>query len=260
MTPGTGVIVAAVTPRGRRGELNFGAAFELIDQLCKAKVHGIAVLTAAGEYPAFSLEERTRLVYLGAKRTRVPLLAGVGSEALQTSVDLAQEAISAGAQGVLLPPPLLFPYAQEELREYYLQFATEIGGSVPVWIETGNSMTPDCARELMQTGRFAGVAGSNIVLSTEACAAPELFMALDCARRMGDRRREEALEAGVREFESRAHRLPPLIAVKIAMEMRGIQMGPLPVPVGPERHHLMDDFRRWFSSWLPAMRKTAANA
>ena len=81
-------IVAALTPRGKRGELNFGACFELLDHLCKAKVQGIALLTAAGEYPAFTIEERTRLVYLSAKRSRAPLLAGVGSERLETSLSL----------------------------------------------------------------------------------------------------------------------------------------------------------------------------
>ena len=62
MKPERGLIAAALTPRGKRGDLNFGACFELIDHLCRAKVPGIALLTAAGEYPAFSLEERTRLV------------------------------------------------------------------------------------------------------------------------------------------------------------------------------------------------------
>ena len=78
MTEDHGVIVAALTPRGKKGELDFGAAFELIDRLCAARVRGIALFTAAGEYPAFSLEERTRLLYLAVKRSRVPLYAGVG--------------------------------------------------------------------------------------------------------------------------------------------------------------------------------------
>src|SRR5262249_53551840 len=160
----------------------FGASFDLIDQLCKAGVRAIALLTAAGEYPAFSLEERTRLVYLGAKRTRVPLLAGVGSEELTASVDLAQEAAGAGAAGVLLPPPLLPPYAAEDLREYYLQFADSIGDTVPIWIVPGGGLSDQSAKELMETGNFAGVAGRNLRFSAEACAAPETYVALDCAR------------------------------------------------------------------------------
>ena len=97
MTEDHGVIVAALTPRGQKGDLDFGAAFELIDHLCAAQVRGIALFTAAGEYPAFSLEERTRVLYLAAKRSRVPLYAGVGSIGLDDSLSLAREARRAGA-------------------------------------------------------------------------------------------------------------------------------------------------------------------
>ena len=67
-----GVIAAALTPRGKRGDLDFGAAFELIDLLCANRLQGVAFFTAAGEYPAFGIDERTRLVYLAAKRSRIP--------------------------------------------------------------------------------------------------------------------------------------------------------------------------------------------
>src|SRR3954464_8477071 len=98
---GDGVVAAALTPRDKRGELNFSACFDLLDHLSKAQVRGIALLTEAGEYPLFTPEQRKRLVYLGAKRSRAPLMAGVGSEELAASIDLAREAFGAGAQGVL---------------------------------------------------------------------------------------------------------------------------------------------------------------
>ena len=37
-----GVNVAAITPRGKHGDVDFGAVFELIDYLCAAGVRGIA--------------------------------------------------------------------------------------------------------------------------------------------------------------------------------------------------------------------------
>src|SRR5450756_587701 len=116
MTEDHGVIVAALTPRGQKGDLDFGAAFELIDRLCAAQVRGIALFTAAGEYPAFSLEERTRVLYLAVKRS------------------LAREARRAGAAGVFLPPPHFFRYPQEEIREVYLQFACQMGGGMATYL------------------------------------------------------------------------------------------------------------------------------
>jgi dihydrodipicolinate synthase/N-acetylneuraminate lyase len=254
-----GVVAAALTPRGKRGELNFGAAFELIDHLCRANVRGIALLTAAGEYPAFSIEERKRLVYLGAKRSRVPLLAGVGSEELETSLDLARDALAAGAEGVLLPPPLLFGYPPEDLCEYYLQFSGQLPRDASIWIVPTSHMAMDTAESLAASGRFAGIVGQRLDVSTEACAVPELYVALDCARRTGNPDRVAALAACAREFEEWAGCFAPLVAVKSATELRGIQMGALPVPVAPHRQPTLEQFREWFAGWLPGARKLAEN-
>jgi dihydrodipicolinate synthase/N-acetylneuraminate lyase len=250
-----GLIAAALTPRGKRGELNFGACFELIDYLCKAKMPGIALLTAAGEYPAFTIEERTRLVYLGVKRSRVPVLAGVGAEDLATAVSLAREALCAGACGVVLPPPLLFAYPKEELREYYLQFAAQVGRNAEIWIDGCPG-----ADDLLASGLFAGVTGQGITVSAEACAIPELLVALDCAQRTGDSAKVDRLAPLAVEFRDWTQRFAPLVAVKVATGLRGIAMGSLPVPVAPERSGLMDEFTAWFREWLPSMKKMAGHA
>jgi len=247
-----GLIGAALTPRGKRGDLDFGTAFELIDLLCKAGMKGIALLTSAGEYPAFTFEERTRLVYLGVKRSRAPLFAGTGAEDLSTAVELAREAMGCGAAGVILPPPLLFAYPDPELCEYYLQFASVLGRDTEIWID---GAAP--AEDLMRTGRFAGIVGDGMNLASEACAIPELLVALDAARRSGDTacQHHHARLAG--EFREWAERFAPLVAVKVAAEVRGIGTGGLPVPVAPERARLLDEFREWFRNWLPATRKLA---
>src|SRR6266545_3598539 len=127
MSKDHGVIAAALTPRGVRGDLDCGAVFELIDYLCAARVDGIVFFAAPGEYPAFGIEERTRVLYLAAKRSRIPLFAGVGAVSLEDSLSLAREAFSTGVAGVLLPPPHFYRYQQEEIREFYLQFAAQAG-------------------------------------------------------------------------------------------------------------------------------------
>src|SRR5579872_7178589 len=108
MTGFPGVNVSAITPRGKQGEVDLGAAFELIDHLCAARVRGIALFGETGEYPAFNIDERSRLVYLAVKRSRVPVLVGVGSATLELSVALAREARDAGAAAILIPPPFFF--------------------------------------------------------------------------------------------------------------------------------------------------------
>jgi dihydrodipicolinate synthase/N-acetylneuraminate lyase len=174
----------------------------------------------------------------------------VGAEDLATSVELAREALSAGAEGVILPPPLLFRYPTADLHEYYLQFADQAGRDAEIWIDGAPG-----ADELMATGKFAGVCGQGMRLSPEACAIPELLMELECARRTGDGARQAGLERAVAEFAERAAPFPPLVAVKAAVEMRKIAVGAMPLPLAPDRTARLDEFRQWFAQWLPAAKK-----
>ena len=126
MTGFQGVNAAAITPRGKQGEIDLGAAFELIDHLCSAGVRGIVLFSGNGEYPAFTVEERSRLVYLAVKRSRVPVLVGVGSATVDLSVALAREAREAGAGGLLLPPPFFFRYEPDDVLEFYRRFTAQL--------------------------------------------------------------------------------------------------------------------------------------
>lgn len=156
-----GVNVAAITPRGKHGDVDFGAVFELIDFLGAARVRGIVFFGPAGEYPALSVDERTRLLYLAVKRSRVPLFASVGSADLDASLSLAREARDAGVAGLFLPPPYFFRYRQDDLCEFYLQFAAHVGKGAVTYISNAPAFTTaihvDTAIRLLKSGCFAGI-------------------------------------------------------------------------------------------------------
>jgi len=160
-----GVNVAAVTPRREGPEIDLGATFELIEFLSCAGVAGIAVLGTTGEFLHYDLSERVRLIALGVKRSRVPILAGVGHSSLDGAIALAREAAEAGAAAALLMPPYFFRYSQEEVKAFYLRFAAELKDSIPIllynipFFTTG--MTCETALELLASGLFAGVKDSS---------------------------------------------------------------------------------------------------
>lgn len=288
------VNVAAITPRSKTGDVNFGATFELIDYLCAARVGGIALFTAAGEYPSLAADDRTRLLYLAVKRSRVPVLAGVGSATLDQTIELAREARNAGAAALLVPPPLYalydHGYDPDDIREFYAQLATHMGSGMPIYLTGAIALETAC--ELLATGCFAGiehaggatesldrlraVAGGRTVLagqdailvqarsaglgvvSAAACAAPELTMALNQAIVTRDCGRIGRLEAQWQELIGWLERFPQPAGVKTAVSVRGIQTGPLPVPLSPGKQKKLEQFREWFQGWLPATRKLAA--
>lgn len=288
MTGLQGVHAAAITPRNASGEVDFGASFELIDHLCGGGVHGILLFGPTGEYPAFAPEERARLVKLAVKRSRVPVLAGVGAATLDFALDLAREARNADAAAVVLPPPYFFRYDDDDLLAYYTQFASEAGGDPPILIWRTATLDIETAVELWNSGRFAGIVdatgdpsatgrlaaagivffdgrdgtppspGRAGVVSAAACAVPELAAAI-C--RAGDGGAElETLNARLQEFVRWAARFPEPSAVKLATGLRGLKTGPLAVPLSPEKQKDLDAFREWFQSWLPSIRKLSANA
>jgi 4-hydroxy-tetrahydrodipicolinate synthase len=285
-----GVHAAAITPRGKNGELDFGAAFELIDHLCRGGVNGILLFGPHGEYPAFSPEERARLVKLGVKRSRVPVLAGVGAATLDVSVDLAREARDADAAALVLPPPHFFHYDQDDLHAYFSQFAAEAGNDPPLLIWRTESLAVETAIALCDGGRFAAVidatgdgdsiqrlaaAGVTVlsghdraaarperagVISAAACAVPELLVALDRALAAGAAEDVEGLQHRLQEFVRWAARFPEPAGVKLATGLRGLKTGPLAVPLSPQKQKDLDAFRAWFQAWLPAVGKLPANA
>src|SRR5712672_2899212 len=107
-----GVFASAITPHhAALPEPDFGGSLDLIEFIGKAGVQAICLLDSTGEFLDYTFAERQRLVYLGSKRSRVPLLAGVSHATLAGAVQLADEAVSSGADGLLLMPPYFFRYS-----------------------------------------------------------------------------------------------------------------------------------------------------
>lgn len=166
MKPISGVNVAAITPRGKElTGADVGNTLELIDFLCAAGVKGIALMGSTGEFINFSPEERNRLVYLASKRSRVPLLAGIGHSSLDGALELGREACSAGAAGLLLMPPYFFRYDQDDVRHFFLEFARQLGKEADIYLYNipffTSAIAEETAVELLSTGLFAGIKDSS---------------------------------------------------------------------------------------------------
>lgn len=162
----SGVFAAAITPtRPGTLELDYSGLLDLLDFLAAGGVTGICLMGSTGEFANHSHEDRQRAVYLGSKRTRVPLLVGIGSSTLGGCLHLAQEAVLAGADALLLMPPYFFPYRQPEIETFYREFAREAASVVPVLLynipQFTSGISIETARRLIDTGLFAGIKDSS---------------------------------------------------------------------------------------------------
>ena len=271
---------------------------DLIDYLIKGGASAICLLGSTGEFLNIPFGDRIRLVHLGVKRSRVPVLAGVSHSTLDGAVQLAAEAYHSDAAGALVMPPYFFRYDQRDITEFYLRFSAEVPKRLPVFLynipQFTSGIAIETARELLSTGRFAGIkdssgdpayfdqllalkreyeftlligndllyrharqSGADGGVSGVACAVPELLAALDCAILSGDAARTAELDARLQEFIRWIDRFPTPLGVKTATTARGMKTGPLSVPLPAEKDAMLEEFKRWFQEWVKTIPETA---
>jgi 4-hydroxy-tetrahydrodipicolinate synthase len=280
-----GVFASAITPRRANSQdADFSGMLDLLDFLAAGGVNGVCLLEAAGEFFDYTFPERQRLVYLGVKRSRLPLMVGVSHSTLAGSIQLAGEAIASGADALILMPPYFFRYSEREIEEFFVEFARETGDAVPLLIHNLPQATSkiefELMRRLIDTGHLAGIldssgdcqffdelldlrqtrpfalfngdertalralrAGANGVISSSACAVPELLAGL--ARTKDDR-----LQARLNEFLDWAEQFPFPTAIKRAVELRGQKSAPPLTPLAPETRQAVTEFSTWFVEWV----------
>jgi dihydrodipicolinate synthase/N-acetylneuraminate lyase len=123
----------------------------------------------------------------------------------------------------------------------YFERLLALRESTPFHLLIGNDRILARARESGADGAVSGV----------SCALPELILALDAAVRDGDERKKNKLEARLAEFLDWTKRFPTPVAVKIAVEARGLRPGALAAPLGAEGGQLLEQYRGWLSGWIP---------
>jgi dihydrodipicolinate synthase/N-acetylneuraminate lyase len=97
--------------------------------------------------------------------------------------------------------------------------------------------------------------GAHGVLSSAACAVPELVVALDAALHNGNPDHAAHLGSMLQEFLSWGGSFPFPVLVKVAAGLRGVKLGGQSVPLSPGRQRKLDAFREWFQGWLPALKR-----
>lgn len=162
----SGIFPAAITPHHpKTHEADYAGALELVDFLAAAEVDGICLFGSTGEFINYSFAERHRLLSLATKRSRVPIIAGVSHSTLAGALRLADDAVTAGADALMLLPPYFFRYGQPEVEQFYRDFAREASDAVPILLYNIPVFTTgieiETARRLFETGRFAGIKDSS---------------------------------------------------------------------------------------------------
>jgi 4-hydroxy-tetrahydrodipicolinate synthase len=120
-----GIIPAVTTPFDAADQIDVEALKANVTALLEAGVHGFVATGTMGEAGSLSSEERRTVVraVVQAAGGRVPVIAGVSSGSALTSLAYADDAKAAGADAVMLLPPLGYRADPDELVAFFAAVA-----------------------------------------------------------------------------------------------------------------------------------------
>ncbi len=283
---------AAITPlRERANTVDLGAAMEIIDFLAASQAQGISLLGTTGNFLHFDIEEREKLIEFGVKRSPKPVAVNVSHSTLDVTVHLAEHAAGSGAAFALVLPPYYFRYSDDQVEAFFLRLGERVAGHLPLYLYNIPFFTAgipvEMAERLLRGGLYKGIkdssgrpeylealtgTGATLLVGNDsalcvsrkhpavgvvsgcAAAVPELICALDAAVASGDAAREAALSTRLGEFLAWLARFPTPFGVEEACRMRKL-------PARTETSWLgaapLEEYRRWFSDWLPQVLREA---
>jgi len=219
------------------------------------------------------------------------LLVGIGGPSLRHVVDVGHAAMEAGCRALLLPMPMFFRYEQDDLRAYCAGVSRTLAAPCLLYDlpDFTNGLSADTVVALLNGEEFiVGIkdssgrderlatlvapprrgewtllvgddrllhrgllAGWNGGVSGIAALCPELSLRLWCAFEQGRADESARLQGLVDELIAHVAVFPAPWGVRIGLAARGIDTGPLPLPVAPERRRQIREFQEWQTAWLP---------
>lgn len=128
------LLTAMVTPMHEDGSVNFDEAARLARHLAETGSDGIVVAGSTGESPTLTFQEKLDLfrAVRQAVGPQVSVLAGTGTNATQSSIELTRAAEKTGVDGVMLVVPYYNKPTQEGLYRHFKAVAAAT--SLPVML------------------------------------------------------------------------------------------------------------------------------
>lgn len=146
-------ITPAVTPLNADGTIDEKGAGALYEHLIRGGVDGILILGSIGEFFAFSMDLKKRLIALAVEKIggRVPVIVGTADTVAENVVSLSGFALREGADAVIVVPPYYFALGGGSVEEYYGRLAREIPGKLYLYNfpdRTGYQIPADVVQRL----------------------------------------------------------------------------------------------------------------
>ena len=158
----TGSGVAIVTPFSPDGSVNYDKLDELIEYHIDHKTDAIIICGTTGESSTLTEEEHMECIKFTIQQVkkRVPVIAGTGSNATFTTIEMSREAVEYGADALLLVTPYYNKATQKGLVAHYRAVADEAKAPIILYSvasRTGLNIAPETAAELAKIDNIVAI-------------------------------------------------------------------------------------------------------
>lgn len=176
------LITAMVTPFNADGSVNYDEARKLAAYLVEEQANDALVINGTtGESPTTSNNEKAELVAAVKAEVgdRAKVLAGVGTFDTRHSIELAQHAQQAGADGLLLVTPYYSKPPQDAIVAHFLAVADATDLPVLLYDIPHRSVVPIETASLLELAKHPNIVGVKdakgaVVASAEVIAETDL--------------------------------------------------------------------------------------
>lgn len=155
-----GVIPALVTPFTKENKVDESGLRKNIEFAVKGGVSAVVPCGTTGESATLSHDEHRRVIDIAIGTSKVPVIAGTGSNSTAEAIDLTRYADKAGADGCLVISPYYNKPNISGLEMHYRELSKVT--DLPIILynvpgRTGRNVTPAEVAKLAKEGIIAGV-------------------------------------------------------------------------------------------------------
>ena len=148
-----GVFTIAATPFLPNGALDFDSIDRMIDAYIEKGANGLTILGMMGEAAKLSAEESVAVVKRVTSRSNVPVIVGVSASGFAAMTALSNEAMEAGATGVMVAPPMGLRTDAQIIS--YFQNTADALGEIPFVLQdfplaTGVQISPSVILQIIE--------------------------------------------------------------------------------------------------------------
>lgn len=168
-----GVATALITPMNSDYSVNYERLKTLIGEQIEKGVDALVICGTTGEKSTLNYEEHIKVVSEAVKYAdkKVPIIAGTGSNDTLYTVELCKDAISCGADALLMVTPYYNKTSQKGLITHYNYVADRVDKPIILYnvpSRTGVNIKPETYKELAKHPNIVAVKEANGDISSVA--------------------------------------------------------------------------------------------